>query len=322
MELVKIEHEIYSINEVEENQDLVSEKETDEERVTRSHARTLVKRRAYNRKTRFAKAKRELRKPSENDFRCYICNELFDLIKSKNEHIILDHPDIDRCGVCDRSYKTPLATERHIKSHYVRDNIFLCPVCADTFCKKYSLDRHLAQCHGGVSRQYYCDLCPNWKSHFWTNLKRHMRTVHLNIKEHRCPHIESCPDKFFTTKAALNFHLIGHHNLVLFKCTNCYQKFDTENDLKGHNKRGRCVQRPIKRRSKIMKNDEAVLESLIGFSCELCKKEFTTKAQFRVHFHQKHKSNLNCKVCNKKFTQHANLIRHVRVSFDYELKLL
>lgn len=255
-----------------------------------------------------SKKQREFRKPSKSDFCCFLCDATFDMIKSKNEHINNVHSTVDRCRICDRVCKTPLATERHTKTHIIKDNIFLCPVCAATFYKKYSLDRHIAQLHGESAPLYFCDQCNDWKTKFRTNLKRHMRTVHLNIKQHRCPY-DSCPDKFFTTKDTLNFHLVGHHNLVLIKCSNCSQKFDTESDLQEHKSSGRCVQRIVRKRSRGVK---PVAED-VGFSCQICQRTFLNKTQFSVHYHQKHKTSLNCKVCNKEFTQYANLLRHVKV---------
>jgi uncharacterized C2H2 Zn-finger protein len=265
-----------------------------------------------SKRSREKKETREFRKPSNTDFRCYICDQTFELIKTKNEHVINDHSEVDRCGHCDHLFKTPSAVERHIKSHFIKDDNFLCPVCGAFFYKKYTLERHIVQLHGDTSPLYYCDLCENWKSKFRTNLKRHMRTVHLNIKQHRCPYTETCPDKFFTTKDTLNFHLVGHHNLVLIKCQSCSQKFDSEQDLQEHQNSGRCIQRTIRRRNREPKC--SISDQTITFSCQICDRTFQSKSQFSVHFHQKHKTSLTCKVCSKEFTQYANLLRHIKVS--------
>lgn len=256
--------------------------------------------------------RRELRKPSSNDFLCFICNAQFEMIKNKNEHILTEHAAIDRCRICDRVCKTPAAVERHIKAHFVKDNIFLCPFCALTFNKKHSLERHLLQVHGNSAPQFHCDLCPDWKTKFLTNLRRHMLTVHLQIKMHKCPFSDSCPDKFFTTKDTLNFHLAGHHDFLFIKCGRCSQKFDNEADLDDHQASDRCIQRTVRRRHRNT-NSAALEDSMMGISCEVCKKIFETKTQFNVHYHQKHKSSLKCEVCGKEFTQYANLLRHIKV---------
>lgn len=253
--------------------------------------------------------------------KCFICEQEFPLIKAKNEHVNSSHAAEKRCRICDRSCKTPIALERHTKSHFVQDCFNLCSICGHSFLKKYTLERHILQMHGEGAPLFICDLCPNWNSKFVANLRRHMSTVHLNLKKHRCPYMNTCPKKFFTTKDALNFHLTGQHNFLLLKCKNCSQRFDSEKDLQDHKVSGRCFARIVTKMNRVRKEVNKNAKESAGaeeYFCEICNLSFARKSQYSMHYTQKHKCSLTCKHCDKKISSYANLVRHIRTVHEFE----
>lgn len=146
-----------------------------------------------------------------------------------------------------------------------------------------------------------------------------MITQHLKIKRFRCPYGETCPEKMYTTQNALDFHLVGHHNhKKILKCPKCSQKFENQQLLQSHSEN--CIGKVKQKRDReyVHTNSESVKAVDDKFQCLKCLQLFATRNKFSVHFHQKHKNNLQCPICKKLITQFANLKRHIATVHQQE----
>ena len=67
--------------------------------------------------------------------------------------------------------------------------------------------------------------------HYFSNIKRHINTVHEGKKDHKCEH---CGKKY-TEKKGLKIHIKRiHDNIRDEQCNQCGKLFFTKEVLKGH----------------------------------------------------------------------------------------
>lgn len=147
------------------------------------------------------------KKPEEQDYRCFICERVFDLISSKDLHVKQDHKDIKVCKICNKRKQTPIALESHLRYHFFGYR-FLCSCCGKSFRFKNLLENHLNVEHYNTVK-FSCDLC-QYDSKFKINLERHVKSVHMKLKNFKC---SKCSDHVseYSTQVGLNLHLYRVH---------------------------------------------------------------------------------------------------------------
>lgn len=253
---------------------------------------------------------RKNKTPNEMDYKCFICDQVFDKIATKNKHVRSDHANEMTCKLCKAKCKTPLATETHVKYHF-RDYGFMCEVCSKTFRYKNRLNTHMSL-HHEDGAEISCDLC-GLKTKFKNNMKRHMKSVHMKLREFRC---ELCFGHQYTTQEALNSHLYRYHDVPApINCPDCQLGFTFVSELRAHKRYRFCSNNPNAPFTKREKGNYEHLEvKLTGeHICKLCNETFPTKTKFSMHNYLKHKYSNKCGQCNIVFTNYTSLMRHEKV---------
>lgn len=195
-----------------------------------------------------------------------------------------------QCNQCNKAFPTPTALACHIKTHS-NEKKHECEICNKLFKTKGSLKTHIGNVHKvdfndgtpNSSPRYCCQLCPrnfiferdlikHLKTHEHrrhvceicglsylqsSHLKKHMDTVHLNIK----PHVCSICGHAFPFEFNLKQHELTHKEKG-FKCDVCDKAFTLESSLLSH-MRVHTGEKP--------------------FQCHLCEKVFTNKGNLKSH---------------------------------------
>lgn len=145
--------------------------------------------------------------PNSLDFKCFLCDSVFDRVWVKNAHVKKVHAtDNLVCRICARKCKTASSLESHTKFHF-RDYDFMCEICSKTFKYRNRLSAHM-RTHAEVP-ELACDLC-NLKTKFKNNILRHMKSVHMKLRQFKCDH---CPGHEYSTQEALKSHQYRYHDV-------------------------------------------------------------------------------------------------------------
>ena len=140
-----------------------------------------------------------------------------------------------------------------------------------------------------VKVQNICQIC-NKSFSTKTYLKRHVTTVHDEVKEHKC---EIC-SKTFGKNSELQFHVKTVHNSIKpHKCVTCDKSFGQLCNLKTH---------------------ERIHNGEKPYECKTCNKAFREIGKLKVHerIHTGAKP-FECKICKKTFSDPSNLIIHEKI---------
>lgn len=121
-------------------------------------------------KSRVSKSKNK--KPETHDYRCFICEKVFDLISAKDLHVKQDHADIKICKICNKRKQTAIALETHLRYHFFGYR-FLCSSCGKSFRFRNLLENHLKVEHYNFVK-FSCDMC-HYSTKFKINLERHAK---------------------------------------------------------------------------------------------------------------------------------------------------
>lgn len=257
--------------------------------------------------------RRKNKRPEEQDYKCFICERVFDLISSKDLHVKQEHGDAKVCKLCKKKKQTPIALENHLRAHFFGYR-FLCSSCGKSFRFKNLLENHLKVVHYKTVK-FSCDLC-QYESKFKINIERHVKTVHQKIKKFKC---DKCSDHEYSTQVGLNLHKYRLHGVKApVICSSCHQGFTFESELRVHKKH--CTGLTI-RKKKARPQDALVdiLES--GFRCRVCLQVYETRSKWSVHFHHKHKNSNICPICDKQLASSTSLFKHKMVSAQKHNKI-
>lgn len=112
------------------------------------------------------------KKPETHDYRCFICEQVFDLISSKVLHVKQDHADVKVCKICNKRKQTAISLETHLRYHCFGYR-FLCSSCGKSFRFKNLLENHFKVEHYNTVK-FTCDMC-QYDTKFKINLERHVK---------------------------------------------------------------------------------------------------------------------------------------------------
>jgi KRAB domain-containing zinc finger protein len=266
----------------------------------------------------FSKSPREKERknkvPNELDYKCFLCDSVFDKISSKNSHVKTDHKDERNCKICQAKCKTSLSLETHVKFHEVDYN-FMCEVCSKVFRYRNRLISHMTL-HHEKATEMVCDLC-GLATKFKNNIKRHIKSVHMKLREFQC---DQCSGHPYSTQEALNSHLYRYHNVPApIKCPDCLHGFTFDSELRAHKKHGFCSNTAYAlfvRRGKPQYEHLEVVDQTGEHICKLCNEAFPSKSKFSMHNYLKHKHSNTCDECKISFTNYTSLIRHQKVKHE------
>jgi hypothetical protein len=248
------------------------------------------------------------KKPEEDDYRCFICHTVFDLISSKDAHVKKDHKNVKVCSICNKRKQTAMSLENHLRFHKFGYR-FLCSCCGRSFRFRNLLENHLKVEHLN-SVKFNCDIC-SYETKFKINVERHIKSVHMKLKNFKCDH---CDDHEYSTQVGLNLHLYRCHGVPApVNCPDCLQGFTFESELRVHKKH--CTGNTI-RIAKSRPQDAPVDILDNGFRCRICLNIYETRSKWSVHFHHKHKNTNICGICNKQMASSTSLFKHVQVQHN------
>lgn len=164
---------------------------------------------------------------------CSMCQTVFDSYKDLMKHTRKGcppgNPQVYKCDECGKTCTDRRAIIEHMVVHS-EERPYACRICDKTYKTKKILRRHEG-IHAMTRDTYQCPDCA-FKTHWKTNIKRHILEVHK--KENRplfsCTH---CP---FTTpnRRYIEKHKFGHWKDCPYMCENCGKMFKAEHDLETH----------------------------------------------------------------------------------------
>ncbi|KAJ8704921.1 hypothetical protein PYW08_012241 [Mythimna loreyi] len=127
-------------------------------------------------------------------FICDHCNKRFADKTKLRDHIEEKHlHKTYQCQICLKPSKNRVGLDQHIRNvHKGRPNNKMCHHCGKGFPTKVQLESHIRS-HTG-ERPFICEYCPTTFSQ-QSNLYKHNRQVHLNIKSKRYPIVKRKEDK-------------------------------------------------------------------------------------------------------------------------------
>nr|XP_049696128.1 zinc finger protein 483-like [Helicoverpa armigera] len=127
-------------------------------------------------------------------FICDHCNKRFADKTKLRDHIEEKHLHRTyQCHICMKPSKNRVGLDQHIRNvHKGRPNNKMCHHCGKGFPTKVQLESHI-RTHTG-ERPFICEFCPTTFSQ-QSNLYKHNRQVHLNIKSKRYPLCKRKEDK-------------------------------------------------------------------------------------------------------------------------------
>ena len=216
------------------------------------------------------------------EFQPEVCEEIY-----PSEDKMLSHKTVHNAGVCRNC----------------GENTHLCHTCGKTFNTVGKLRSHEKRAHEDTpskhisEKKQVCGVCGK-EFQFTKYLKKHM--LKHGEKNFVC---EAC-GKQFETKYMLKMHQESHSEVRPFICNICRSSYKRHRNLLAHEQEvhGIFSLGPGKEK-----------ESL-SFSCDMCKKEFTTQKRLVIHM-RTHTGErpFHCKQCGNQYTSRSSLYVHCRV---------
>ncbi|KAG5666398.1 hypothetical protein PVAND_014427 [Polypedilum vanderplanki] len=155
----------------------------------------------------------------EPKFKCYICNKMFLMLKSKINHVNRDHFNEVRkeCHLCQQSLReTPQTYENHLRKHF-ESPTHLCVQCGKGFYKNEYYLNHLREAHDD-SYWFECDVCGNHM--------RNKQALMIHMRRHtkeRPAYCDICSKNLFSVMS-LKKHKFCVHKFTdqsIFRCEKC-----------------------------------------------------------------------------------------------------
>lgn len=202
-------------------------------------------------------------------------------------------PDPLRCSQCGLMMPNIEAFRDHLRNHMVRGELknFVCLHCGLSFANQNEYELHVSSHFLISSTEYTCSFGCN--KHF-TNAE-HMQK-HL-FDEH-AQNIWKCTICYesFETKVAIQIHFaMAHSNKEdTFRCSACMDAFETENEFKNH-----------------VRTRHSLMFSLPNLQCSLCR--MVCSSELEMHFHlATHSRQYRCSLCPEAFHIEYLLERHMQ----------
>ncbi|XP_075169094.1 uncharacterized protein LOC142241240 [Haematobia irritans] len=247
--------------------------------------------------------------------RCEECQKVFKDEKSLNIHKRFTHmPDEKKtpcpCTGCDFKTSRPSALKVHLRlihgkdkfEEYFRktkDKKFPCKLCERGYQRREDLRNHFWNKHQNPNpsqnlkakppkpRDEQCFLCPSCGQSYSTKkaLDGHLLT-HDNNRPYTC---DIC-DKTFKNVKNLNIHRVIHSDAKPFQCSNCEKSFKRADKLKIHMK---------------------VHSEIRPYQCAHCEKSFKYRNVLKTHMHiHTGHTPFACKTCGEEFSLRTSLNNH------------
>lgn len=219
---------------------------------------------------------------------CKFCKKFFSAsnkleLHIRNMHTETSKLDLSICDYCGKSFKYRTSLVRHVEEHRSVAT-FQCPHCDKILKGNLSLKEHIRYIHDADLIK--CEICGVVrKRHI---MYSHIKYVHSNERNFNCP---IC-DATFKTKEKMKRHVKSHDKKI--ECKICSRKFVAPHELKEH---------------------MMFHENPNAFSCDVCKKSFSSRTCLRTHskLHCTFKvRNLQCDYCPFITHNYWSIVYHVK----------
>nr|CAI5830380.1 unnamed protein product [Callosobruchus analis] len=254
---------------------------------------------------------------------CIYCNKTFTSKQALDGHIIKTHPDfiasvsskVHGCTECTYRTTSNSNLKRHMDTHpdIAGNHVFRCIYCKNTLTCKKVLDDHIVKKHPDFiasisSKVHECTKC-SFKTVHPSRLKKHIKVKHPDIDGNHITNRCIYCNKTFTSKQALDGHIIKTHpdfiasvTSKVHECTECTYKTTSNGNLRGH----------------MAKHPDAA-HNYITNRCIYCSKTFTSTQSLDDHIIKTHPDFIasvsrkvhECTECTYKSTSNGNLKRHM-----------
>ncbi|KAH3775067.1 hypothetical protein DPMN_176463 [Dreissena polymorpha] len=275
-------------------------------------------------------------------FNCPHCPKSFDLEKSLNSHITVQHFVKEEK---DNALKSP-TKQVQSKQGNVKLDGYKCQKCDKVFEQIINLRRHQMMKHkekwddtdvkleaaeseiptASGSMIYDCDVCKE-KFSVLSAVQQHMKAVH---DENDTPIVKSEMKsnkkrklKATHLKTEGNGGGCGEDSGQIHRCAECYKSFKWKKNLSSHmrsfHSEANTKTKTCGICNKVFPNEHSIEEHMkthdTTFDCAHCSKHFTSELSLKSHETQMHKnvreSLLVCNICTEKFTSKAKLLQHM-----------
>ncbi|XP_059615932.1 zinc finger protein 99-like isoform X2 [Phlebotomus argentipes] len=235
--------------------------------------------------------------PSLPLLHCYICQKsytkAYPLSKHLDEHYSnrkVTHENPCPCSQCGKIFTTQKFLECHKICHKV-EKLYDCRVCSRRFSTAKILRLHRE--YHAKEKKYNCEVCSEsfrFQNAFIIHVEKHIERLPLP-QELLDLHVIPAIDDSCQAPPGVNQDLMNGG--ILYKCSQCPQKFATVNERRNHQSR----------------------EHPKIHTCEYCGKELRSSFSYRLHLvsHTKEKT-FKCKLCGEAFAYPNLLVVHRRVA--------
>lgn len=169
-----------------------------------------------------------LKHKAKKNFVCFVCEQEFDTIRAKREHLTLSYDCRSaKCKTCKKLFPTKRSLEEHaLEVHGLQTKKYYCKLCNSVFNNRSALHIHTSKVHYD---KYKCKQCgETWAT--YSTLQRHIRSAHTGDRPYQC---KLCNKAYFS-KAYLNRHKITHDDALKIPCSICSRRYVRPDYLKLH----------------------------------------------------------------------------------------
>ena len=100
--------------------------------------------------------------------------------------------DTKFCSFCNKTFKTLQNKQLHVARVHERKKAFTCPMCNESFVKKYGLERRKVRIHDKIKKNFKCDICNKEMSTPFTlssHKKQKITGLNLDSRKTMSPHL-------------------------------------------------------------------------------------------------------------------------------------
>jgi KRAB domain-containing zinc finger protein len=208
---------------------------------------------------------------------------------------------------------------RALKNTLKNKDKFLCEDCEYKCANKGYLKKHIKAVHLKI-KNFECEKC-SYKCATKTSLKNHINAVHDKIKNFEC---EKCSYKC-SSRGNLYQHINTVHDKIKnFECEKCSYKCATKGSLKQHIKRIHLKIKNFKcedceyrcfRKGSLYQHINTVHDKIKNFECEKCSYKCSSRGNLTQHIKMIHLKikNFECEKCSYKCSSRGNLTQHIKM---------
>ncbi|KAF7279150.1 hypothetical protein GWI33_007562 [Rhynchophorus ferrugineus] len=224
----------------------------------------------------------------DESVRCMVCYKLFAHRERLQKHMLVHGSDDVKplqCKNCKKRFLTNSALSCHLKTHYIGQKNFECPICNEGFDHVLKLKLHVPK--HAHNNQYTCPYCKKTFKKY-SIIRKHIRAFHREPK-YRCPH---CP-KMFSNEGHLKKHMLRHSDHREFLCADCGKQFKRKDKLTEHIKKihpdgKKASAESMARRKKFVPKVEPTDFHRFIYKCHTCLVGFKRRGMLVNHLAKRH----------------------------------